>query len=116
MSNPECIQPDKSERFTVTSLPIPVASIQTYNDIKKTELAIAAIYNGSDGGSVHDEIYVPPIPDADGWHMGRLFFVIDTYDPRLGINAERPDDKLQAGTEQTSISQQQTVDEKVQDK
>lgn len=84
--------------------------------VKATELAIADIYNGKAGGSVYDKIYIPPADSNRYDGVGTLFFVIDTYDPRLGVNGEHPDDELQPETEQTSVSQQQVADEKVQGK
>lgn len=115
MTNSEWIQPDRSERFAVASLPVEAYRIQAYKTnaetVKATELAIAEIYNGKAGGSVHDKIYIPPIEKSDSWGVGTLFFVIDTYDPRLGINAERPNNELQVETDQTSASDQRNVDE-----
>lgn len=121
MSNPEWQQP-QSDRFVIVRQVVPTYSLQKpgsrhYNgndeilhrdEITEFETALAALYNGSAGGSVHDKIYIAPLPDSVGVEYGTLFFVIDTQDPSLGLHSEQADDAPQAALPSEAIVASQT--------
>jgi len=127
MTSPEWQQP-QSDRFVIVRQIVPTYSLQRpgsqhYNDddeivlnrdeITEFETAIAALYNGSAGGSVHDKIYIAPMPDSRRVEYGTLLFVIDTQDPSLGLHSEQADDGSLPLTNIMTVAEQSEQTESV---